>query len=152
MLPRPDPPEEDAVLFVHPELNQPVTAIGGNYVITSEDTIRYGGGELLTFAGHAVFDTTCCGAGGCAYTLVAGFIDSYRCGKDASGRWLSRVKPVRDDCLKKEITARVLAGKDTFQVQFYDNILTWGVFRPSYSIRAPADFFPMVQFTTAAPL
>jgi len=119
MLPHPDPQEEDTPLFTHPELNRPVTAIGGSYVITGEQKISYGDGQLLTFAGHAVFDTTCCGAGGCAYTLVAGFIDSYRCGKDASGRWLSRVKPVRDDHLKKEITARLLSGKDTFQVQFH---------------------------------
>jgi len=106
-------------MFAHPELNQPVTAIGGNYVITGEQKISYGNRQLLTFAGHAVFDTTCCGAGGCAYTLVAGFIDSYRCGKDASGRWLSKIKPIRADYLKKDITARVLSRKETFQVQFY---------------------------------
>ena len=109
----------ETTTFIHPELNRPVTAIGGSYVITGEQKISYGDGQLLTFAGHAVFDTTCCGTGGCAYTLVAGFIESYRYRKDGSGRWLSRVMPVRDDHLKKEITARVLARKETFQVQFY---------------------------------
>ena len=109
----------DVKTYTHPELNRQVTAIGGSYVITGEQKISFGDRQLLTFAGHAVFDTTCCGAGGCAYTLVAGFIDSYRYRKDASGRWLSKVIPVRDDHLKKEITARVLARKDTFQVQFY---------------------------------
>jgi len=108
----------DEKLFTHPELNASVTAIGGNYVMTDERKISHRGEHVLVFSGHAVFDTTCCGTGGCAYTLVPGFIVSYRFGKDASGRWLSRVKPIRDACLKKEISDHILAGTNTLQVQF----------------------------------
>ena len=112
------PMHADVKSFTHPELNRPVTAIGGNYVITGEQKISYGDGQLLVFSGHAVFDTSCCGAGGCAYSLVPGFIESYRCGKDAAGRWFSRVRPIRDTHLKKEITARLFAGTNALQVQF----------------------------------
>ena len=106
-------------MFTHPELNEPVIAIGGSYVMTAEHKIDCPGGQLLAFSGHAVFDTTCCGAGGCAYALVAGFIDSYRCRKDAAGRWLSKVRPIRDTHLKKVATAAVLTRIHAQQVQFF---------------------------------
>jgi len=105
-------------IFTHPELNKPVTAIGGNYVITGEYTIDYQGERLLAFAGVAVFETTCCGAGGCVYALVPGFIDSYRCRKDASGQWLSAVRPIREAHLKKAVSAVILSRTRTHQVQF----------------------------------
>jgi hypothetical protein len=105
-------------IFTHPELNKPVTAIGGHYVITGEQKVGFKGEELLVFSGHAAFDTTCCGAGGCAYALVPGFIDSYRCLKDATGKWFSRVRPIRNERLRKEIEAVILKKTNMLQIQF----------------------------------
>ncbi len=113
------PVMSDAVkMFTHPDLNKPVTAIGGHYVITGEQIVGFQGEKLLVFLGHAVFDTTCCGAGGCAYALVPGFIDSYRCLKDASGKWLSSVRPIRDDRLRREVAAVIIKKTNALQVQF----------------------------------
>jgi hypothetical protein len=95
-----------------------VTAIGGTYVLTGEEKVGYQGRLLLVFSGHAVFDTTCCGSGGCAYALVPGFLDGYRCRKDAAGNWLSRVRPIQDAQTRKAVTAVVLAATNAYQVQF----------------------------------
>ena len=104
--------------FTHPELNKPVTAVGGHYVLTGEQTVVFQGEKLLVFSGHAVFDTSCCGAGGCAYALVPGIIDSYRCRKAATGRWLSKVRPIRDERLRQAAAAVILKQINTRQVQF----------------------------------
>jgi len=113
-------------VFIHPELNDPVTAIGGTYVITGEQKVEYQGERVLVFSGHAVFDTTCCGAGGCAYALVPGFVDSYRCGKDDAGRWLSRVRPIEGAQIRKTVTAIICAQTNAHQVQFYSGSKTEG--------------------------
>ncbi len=109
---------DDIKTYTHPVLNDPVTAIGGTYVITGEQKIGYQDEQSLVFSGHAVFDTTCCGAGGCAYALVPGFVDSYRCGKDDAGRWLSRVRPIEGVQLRKTVTAVIRAQTNAHQVQF----------------------------------
>ncbi len=108
----------DLNTFTHPVLNDPVTAIGGTYVLTGEQKIGYQGEQLLVFTGHAVFDTSCCGAGGCAYALVPGFVESYRCGKDDAGRWLSRVRLIEGAQLRKTVTAAIRAQTNAHQVQF----------------------------------
>ena len=118
MVPDSDLQTESTALFTHPALNEPVTAIGGSYVITGEQEIAFRGERLLVFSGHAVFDTSCCGAGGCAYALVPGFVDSYRCRKDAAGRWLSMVRPIRDPHLKRSVSAAILSRASVQQVQF----------------------------------
>ncbi len=109
---------DDIKTYTHPVLNDPVTAIGGTYVITGEQKIGYQGEQLLVFSGHAVFDTTCCGAGGCAYALVPGFVDSYRYGQDDAGRWLSRVRPIEGTQRRKTVTAVIRAETNMQQVQF----------------------------------
>ena len=108
----------DLKTFTHPDLNEPVTAIGGTYVLTGEHKIGYKNEQLLVFSGYAVFDTTCCGAGGCAYALVPGFVDGYRCGKDAAGRWLSRVRPIAGARNRKTVTAIIQSQTHAHQVQF----------------------------------
>ena len=106
------------VLFTHPTLDDPVTAIGGHYVMTGEQQIEYQDERLLVFTGHAIFDTTCCGLGGCAYVLVAGFLKGYRCARDDAGRWMSKVRPVADGRLQTRVQAVVSARLAVQQVQF----------------------------------
>jgi len=106
-------------IYIHPALNEQVTAIGGSYVFAAEKLMVHQDEQILVFTGHAVLDTACCGAGGgCTYALVPGFIDSYRCGRDDNGRWLSRVRYIRDAPTRKAITARVISKSMAQQVQF----------------------------------
>ena len=105
-------------LYNHPALNEQVTAIGGSYVFIAEQVMTHQDKRLLVFTGHAVLDSTCCGAAGCAYALVPGFVAQYRCRQDAAGRWQSRVWPIRDAALQNSIRNMLLAQQSVHQVQF----------------------------------
>lgn len=104
--------------FVHPMLGEDVTSISGHYALTHERTLRYAGKEVLYFVGYAVCDTSCCGAGGWGYALVAGVLLSLRVAKDASGRWVSRVEPILDEAEKKEIAQKIAKETGVSQVVF----------------------------------
>ncbi len=105
-------------IYTHPALNEQVTAIGGSYVFIKEQIMAHQDQEILVFTGHAVLDTACCGAAGCAYALVPGFVDRYHCRQDAAGRWQSRVRPIRDAAVRKSISALILDQAPVQQVQF----------------------------------
>ena len=111
-------PTETAVDFIHPELNEAVKAIGGEYVFIKEDVLSCGGREVLYLVGCAVFDTTCCGTGGCCYARVPGFIrdSKYRTGED--GRPVSRVTPIADPRTQKEIRRAIGSRETVQQIEF----------------------------------
>ena len=104
--------------FSHPELNERVTAIGGSYILLKEVRLPFDGEELLYLIGAAIFDTTCCGTGGCAYALVPGFVRQWRYKADANGRPVSQVLPVAGDRLREQIKAVILKKESVHQVDF----------------------------------
>ena len=71
---------------VHLPLDEEVTAIGGSYRLVKEERLSIDGREVLYIVGHGVFDTTCCGAGGCAYAIVPGYIIDWKTAHQL--RWL----------------------------------------------------------------
>ena len=83
------PPAE----YVHQPLHQEVVAIGGTFLLVKELRLLFKGRELLYVVGHAVFDNTCCGTGGCAYALVPGFVREWK-SETKSGLAVSRVEPI----------------------------------------------------------
>ena len=113
------PGEEQEEVYVHRGLDEVVTAIGGHYRFTREVRVPFEGRELLYRCGYAVFDTTCCGAGGCSYVLVQGFIRSWQDGTDADGLPLSRVQPVRDPDVQKRIRELIMKKEPVSQVNFH---------------------------------
>ena len=104
--------------FVHPCLDEEVVSISGHYSLTQERILEYRGREVLYFLGYAVCDTSCCGAGGWGYALVAGVLLSLRVAKDASGRWVSRVESILDEAEKKEIAQKIAKETSVSQVVF----------------------------------
>jgi len=100
--------------YVHQLLNQQVTAIGGHYVLVKEARLPFQGQEVLYLIGHAAFDTTCCGVGGCAYALVPGFILAWKAKTNDDGRSVSLIEPVRDKAAQREIQ-RLLTKRETVQ-------------------------------------
>jgi len=109
----------EADIYTHPQLDAQVTAIGGTYVFTGEQTLAFQDERVLVLTGHAVMDTACCGAGGgCTYALVPGFIDTYRYRKNDDDRWLSRVRHIRDAATRESITAKLISRSGVQQVQF----------------------------------
>lgn len=104
--------------FTHPALNEPVSAIGGQYVFTRQQRIGVNGGEVLCYSGYFVLDQSCCGAGGCAYALVAGFVEDWNYAAAADGRPVSRVRPVADKIMQKRIEALIRKTDPYIQVSF----------------------------------
>ncbi len=104
--------------FVHYDMNEEIRAIGGGYTLIKEERLPMGGREVLFVIGHAVFDTSCCGTGGCGYAIVPGFIEEWKHKKNASGRFVSRVKPIKDAELQKEIRLIIKQKEMVQEVRF----------------------------------
>jgi hypothetical protein len=105
-------------MYVHPELHQEVTAIGGHYMFVKEACLPFRGREVLYLVGYAVFDTTCCGPGGCAYALVPGYVVQWKHSTDQDGRAVSLVEPIRDEAVQREIARCIERVDMVHQVQF----------------------------------
>jgi hypothetical protein len=89
--------------YTHPQLGQEINAVGGHYVLTHEKRLPYNGREILYFVGYAVLNSNCCGAGGCAYVLVPGFIKDWKYKKSSSDAFISQIEPVHDFKAQQEI-------------------------------------------------
>ena len=104
--------------FTHPQLGREVTAIGGHYVFGKEIRMPYHNREILYFVGYAVLDSTCCGVGGVAYVLVAGFIRKWKFKQAQNGCILSQIEPIGDPALQKELREAIQKKEMVYQVTF----------------------------------
>lgn len=104
--------------YVHHALNQEVNAISGRYVLVREARLPFRGREVLYLTGHAAFDTTCCGVGGCAYALVPGFIASWQSERKRDGLPVSQVEPIRDEAVQEEIRRLIEQKETVHQIRF----------------------------------
>jgi len=104
----------ETVEYVHQGLHQQITAIGGHYVLVKEARLPFHGRDILYLVGHAAFDTTCCGAGGCAYALVPGFVLRWQSSRTEEGLAISQVEPVREPNTQNEIR-RLIGQLETVQ-------------------------------------
>ncbi len=112
------PGEHVPMEFVHPVLGEDVTAIGGHYVLTKEERLRHAGKEVLYLIGYGSVDTSCCGAGGCIYALVPGYVVSYRSRKHPeSSLDISLIEPVEAEA-HSELATRLKALEGVTQVHF----------------------------------
>ncbi len=108
----------DAVPHVHRPLDDEVTAVGGHYRFTREVRLPHEGRELLYLCGHAVFDTTCCGGGGCGYAWVPGYVLGWKVETGPDGFAVSRVEPVRDPAAQAGIRDIIRKREGVAQVNF----------------------------------
>ena len=104
--------------FAHPQLGREVTAIGGHYVFGQEIRMPFHDREILYFVGYAVLDSTCCGVGGVAYVLVAGFIRQWKIKKNHNDCFISVIEPIGDQVVQKEVRSVIQKKEMVFQVTF----------------------------------
>jgi hypothetical protein len=104
--------------FIHPQLGREVTAIGGHYVFGKEIRLPFHSREILYFIGYAVLDSTCCGVGGVAYVLVAGFLRQWKYKKDQDDCFVSLIEPIVDQAVQKEIKSVIQKREMVYQVSF----------------------------------
>lgn len=111
--------ETDKIIdYTHGQLNEEATAIGGHYVFTQETRLPFEDREILYLTGYAVMDTTCCGEGGCGFSLVYGFIDDWQSEKNAAGDDVSKIIPVRGEATQKVIRSLINKREVVNQVNF----------------------------------
>lgn len=104
--------------FVHPQLGREVTAIGGHYVFGNEIRMPFDSREILYFVGYAVLDSTCCGVGGVAYVLVAGFIRQWKFKKNEEDCYISQIEPIYDQAVQNEVRSVIRKREMVYQVSF----------------------------------
>ena len=108
----------DVKEYFHSELNKEVNAIGGRYVLTHEKKLSIDRNEILYLTGYAVFDSTCCGAGGCTYAVVQGTIQNWKKKKDEEGGFITDIVPIRDQDLQLKVKNLILNNERVNQVVF----------------------------------
>ena len=106
--------------FVHPKLNHQIRAIGGKYILLKEDRLYLEGEEILYLTGAAVFDSTCCGSGGCSYAMVPGVIRKWKYKTDDDENPVSLVEPVLQETLREKIKSMILKKETVYQVDFLE--------------------------------
>jgi hypothetical protein len=104
--------------YVHQELNQEIAAIGGYYVLVQESWLPFQGRALLYLIGHAAFETTCCGTGGCAYALVPGFVLEWKHKRNQEGLAISQVEPIDDSDTQQQVQEVLKDREPVHQVVF----------------------------------
>ena len=104
--------------YVHQPLNQEVTAVGGHYLLVKEVRLPFEGREVLYLVGHAAFDTSCCGTGGCAYALVPGIILHWKAQRTDDGLDVSEVESVDDRDTREQIQRLIREREMVHEVRF----------------------------------
>jgi hypothetical protein len=104
--------------YVHRQLHTDVTAIGGHYRLVKEARFIHRGREILYLVGHAMFETSCCGMGGCAYVIVPGRVVAWKSCSNEEGLAVSEVEPLADSSDQDAIRRQLLASEWVHQVIF----------------------------------
>ena len=106
--------------FIHQPLNADITSIGGHYLFTKEVRVPYNNRDILYVTGCAVFDTTCCGAGGCAFANVPGYVLCWKEKTESNGLFVSAVEHVPDIKIQNEIREIIRKNEGITQVNFFE--------------------------------
>lgn len=103
--------------YVHPRLGEKVESVSGHYVLEREERIEVGGREILYFIGCGVFDTACCGSGGCSYALAPGYILKWKHTVE-NGSDVSEIEPVTSETEQQAIRKYIFSREPVGQVNF----------------------------------
>ena len=108
------------LLLDHPHLrlNSEVTAIGGEHAFLKESTVRFHEKTILYYIGCAVLNSTCCGTGGVCFARVPGVVRDLKYKIDASGAPVSRVEPITDQAIQKQVRKILQDTEMVHQVEF----------------------------------
>ena len=105
--------------YTHVEVGQEVDAISGHYLVNKETQLAFGDREVLYILGSAMFDTSCCGEGGCGYALVPGYILGYKTETDTQGQPVSVLEPIVDQSEQETIKQLIIDTEHVHQVNFW---------------------------------
>lgn len=106
--------------YIHQPLNTEIISIGGRYLMMKEIRVPLNKREILYVTGCAVADTSCCGAGGCAFADVPGYILRWKAENDSNGLFISEVEHVTDRIIQNGIREIIRKNEGITQVDFHE--------------------------------
>ena len=89
--------------YIHQKSGTEVHFIAGHYTILEEGRMSQEGKEFLYVVGMAIVDNACCGAGGCRFLHVPGYIVSWKEKEGTDGLPVSEVEPIRNENDQRKI-------------------------------------------------
>jgi hypothetical protein len=105
--------------YLHPELNKEITSVSGHYILTREVRMPYKDREIFYYIGHAAFETSCCGEGGCVYAFVVGYINRWKVEKSKERNDISQIEKISKESDRKEISGILKEKEGVHQINFY---------------------------------
>ena len=109
---------EEIYEYLHRELGEATTAIGGHYALMKEATLDFQGRKVFYLTGYALMDTSCCGAAGWGYAHVQGFVEKWQYKNDAEGSFRTRVSLIEASSEQKQIALLIREKESVQQVMF----------------------------------
>ena len=104
---------------VHLELGEEVHVLAGYYAPTKELRLKHNGKEVLCVIGTACVESHCCGGRSGSYAIVPGFIESWKCSVNEHGLPVSRVEPIEDEAVRREIRDEIRATEFVWNIDFW---------------------------------
>lgn len=89
--------------YLHQESGTEVRFIAGHYTIVEEERLAYCGREVLYVVGIAAVGSTCCGAQGCRFVNIPGYVVAWKSRLSEGGMPISVVEPIEDQAEQFEI-------------------------------------------------
>ena len=105
--------------YTHAAIGREIEAIGGHYVVESEDRLAFEGRDVLVARGYMVIDRSCCGTGGCGFALVPGYVVCWQGSLNEEGDVVTEVEPVREEREKEDLRRLMLRSERVQQVVFW---------------------------------
>ncbi len=91
--------------YIHKETGKEIKTISGYLTYLEERRLNYQGRDVLCVVGVGIVDNSCCGAGGCSFVNVAGYVLSWQSGTDEAGHPISKVDPIMSETEKRDIAS-----------------------------------------------
>lgn len=104
--------------FKHFAIGEEIRSAAGGYIVQKEAVTKIGEKEILYYIASAFFDTSCCGAGGCGYAIVVGYVANYRFNRDKNGTLLTEIETIESENEKEKIKKILLDKEKLDQVVF----------------------------------
>ncbi len=104
--------------YIHQELDEELRTVSGYYSIIEEGRLKYHQREVLYVVGVAGIDNSCCGAAGCRFINIPGYILSWKKKGGDSSPGISEVDPITDEEEQREIKEILDIGYPYSQIYF----------------------------------
>ena len=104
--------------YIHQKPGTEIQCIGGHYTITEEGWMTYRERTLLYVVGVAIVDSACCGAGGCRFINIPGYVKSWQFKIHMDDLWVSEVEPITSENDRNDIKKLLVAQFPHSQIAF----------------------------------